>query len=332
MRRFPLPFRALFFLIAPAALASPAVADEKTPAPQAEDAAPAPLTPGDHRRELTAGGRARSYLVHVPPKYDATRPTPVVLAFHGAMMNARMMVSFSALSDKADEAGFVVVYPNGTGLGEAALFWNAGAEPKADGRPPDDVAFVAALLDDLATVVNVDAKRVYAAGMSNGGMMCHRLAAELSDRIAAVAPVTGTLALPAKRVRPKRAVPVIHFHGTADTMVPFEGPRGGPRRGTAVTLEFLSVAKTIDAWVEANGCPAEPAVNDLPDKADDGTTVTRTVYGPGRDGAEVVLVTVTGGGHTWPGQPPPVKFLGKSTADVSANDLLWEFFERHPMK
>ena len=284
-----------------------------------------PLAAGDYRRTLLVGGRARSYLVHVPPSYDPERPAPVVLAFHGAMMTGRMMVQFTGLNAKADEAGFIAVYPNGTGV-EVALFWNASAEAKPGGAP-DDVAFTAAVLDDLATVAAVDPKRVYAAGMSNGGMMCHRLAAELSDRIAAVAPVTGTLAIP--RVRPGRPVPVIHFHGTADAIVPFAGPRGRTPR----TMRFLSVPATVDAWVEANGCPPEPVVTPYPD-ADpaDGTTVTRKAYGPGRDAAEVVLIEVRGGGHTWPGRKPPFEFLGHSTMDVSANDLLWAFFERHPMR
>ena len=97
-------------------------------------------------------------------------------------------------------------------------------------------------------------------------------------------------------------------------------------------MQFRSVPDTVRAWVEADGCPDKPTVEALPDAADDGTTVTRTTYGPGKGGAEVVLVEVKGGGHTWPGRPPPSPFLGRSTSDVSANDLIWAFFERHPMK
>jgi polyhydroxybutyrate depolymerase len=288
---------------------------------------PARLAAGDTaRREVAvAGGTTRSYVVHVPPAYDPAKPTPVVLAFHGAFMNGPLMVRLSGLSAKADEVGFIVAYPNGTGLGETALFFNASAEPKPGG-PPDDVAFAAAVLDDLAAAANVDLKRVFATGMSNGGMMCHRLASELSDRIAAVAPVAGTLALPA--VHPKRAVPVIHFHGTADGIVPFAGPRGK----TPANMRFRSVPDTLAAWVAADECPPTPKVEALPDAADDGMTVTRTTYGPGKDGAEVVLVEVKGGGHTWPGRVPPSPFIGASTGDISTNDLMWAFFERHPMK
>jgi polyhydroxybutyrate depolymerase len=180
-----------------------------------------PLGPGDHTRSLKMGEVDRSYLVHVPPKYDAKKPTPVVLVLHGAGTNGAITVFFCGMNKKADEAGFIAVYPNGTGLAGLMLTWNAGRFQGKEGKA-DDVAFIAKLLDDLATVVNVDPKRVYATGISNGGMMCYRLAAELSDRIAAIAPVAGTMAI--DKYNPKRPVPVMHFHGTADKMVPFAGP------------------------------------------------------------------------------------------------------------
>src|SRR4051812_3080041 len=185
---------------------------------------PDPLGPGDHTRTLMMGEQKRTYLVHVPKGYDPKKPAPVVLALHGAAMNGPMMVWFSGLNKKSDEAGFIVVYPSGTGIGPF-LIWNAGGlkGKLAEGRA-DDVAFIGKLLDDLGTVAKVDEKRVYACGMSNGGMMCYRLAAELSDRIAAIAPVAGTIAI--EKSKPKRAVPVIHFHGSKDNIVPFEMKKG----------------------------------------------------------------------------------------------------------
>lgn len=285
-----------------------------------------PLKPGDHERTLTSGGRTRTYLVHVPKTYDPQKPVPVVLVYHGAGTNAAITVPFTGMSKKADEAGFIAVYPNGTGIGPF-LTWNAGGltGKLAEGKP-DDVSFTADLLDDLAKIVNVDAKRVFATGMSNGGMMCHRLSAELSDRIAAVAPVAGTMAV--AEAKPKRPVPVLHFHGTADRIVPFNGPG----RATPAFMTFKSVEETIRLWRTINECPDEPKVVDEPVKYGDPTKVKRKVYGPGKDGAEVVLVEIEGGGHTWPGQKPMVWFIGKSTMSVSANDLMWEFFQRHPMK
>jgi polyhydroxybutyrate depolymerase len=278
---------------------------------------------GDQLRRIEVGGRNRSYLVHLPPKHDPKKPAPVVLIFHGAATNASMMASFCGMNKKADEAGFVAVYPNGTGLGELLLTfntWDSLAKNK-----PDDVAFTAKLLDDLARTIAVDPNRVYATGMSNGGMMCYRLAAELSDRLAAIAPVAGTLAI--EKCGPKRPVPVMHFHGTADTIVPFKGPN----QQMPKFLKFKSVEDTVQTWVKLNGCPEKPKTADLPDVAKDGTTVTRKTYGPGRDGAEVVLYAIEGGGHTWPGQEPLVGFIGKSTKNINANDLIWEFFQRHPM-
>jgi polyhydroxybutyrate depolymerase len=285
-----------------------------------------PLNSGDHPRSLTVNGNERSYLIHIPPKYDAKKPAPVVLAYHGAMTNGAIMTVFSGLNKKADESGFIAVYPNGNGEGKLMLVWNSGGlRGKSLNEKYDDVAFTVAILDDLATVVNVDARRIYATGISNGGMMCYRLAAELSDRIAAIAPVAGTMAVPEPQL--KRPVPVMHFHGTADKLVPVSGADATAR----IFVPFKSVAETMQIWAKIDGCPDEPAVVDLPDRANDGTTVQRKTWGPGREGAEVVLFLIEGGGHTWPGQPRIVEFLGKSTKDISANDLIWEFFEKHPM-
>jgi len=286
-----------------------------------------PLGPGDHNLSLKMGDVTRSYLVHVPPKYDPTKATPIVLVLHGAWTDGAIMVPFCGMNKKADEAGFIAVYPNGTGLANLMLTWNSGGlrGKMADGKA-DDVGFLEKLLDDLATVVNVDNKRVYATGMSNGGMMCYRLAAELSDRIAAIAPVAGTMAI--ENYKPKRPVPVMHFHGAADKIVPFAGPSDR----TPKFLAFKSVEETIKVCAKANGCSQDPDISTLPDSADDGTTVERKTYRPGKEGADVILFVIEGGGHTWPGQEPPVGFIGKSTKDISANDLIWEFFQRHPME
>ena len=281
------------------------------------------LQPGDHIRTLKVDGRDRSYLVHIPKKYDGKTPTAVVLALHGAAMNGPMMSVFCGLSKKAEEAGFIAVYPGGTGMG-VFLTWNAGGRTGEDRA--DDVAYIRAALDDLGSVVKVDPKRVYATGMSNGGMMCYLLAAELSDRIAAVAPVAGTMVI--EKVDPKRPVPLIHFHGTADTFVTFNGPG----KGTPRFIHFKSVEDSIKTWVKIDGCKEKPEIVELPDKANDGTTIERKTYGHGKDGAEVVLVVIKGGGHTWPGEKPLVDFIGKSTQNISANDMIWEFFQKHPMK
>ena len=283
---------------------------------------PAALPPGDHVRQLTVGGLPRSYLLHIPPQASPMKPTPVVLAFHGAATNGTYMKNFSGLSKKADEAGFVVVYPDGTGFGWFLTF-NAGGLPDSATRP-NDVAFTVAVLDDLATVVRVDPKRVYATGHSNGAMLCYRLAAELSDRIAAIAPVAGTMAIP--DAKPTRPVSVLHFHGTADRFVPFKGPD----TGTPKFMTFKSVEASVALWAKLDGCPEKPEITTIP--SSDGMAITKYAYGPGKDESEVIVFTIEGAGHTWPGQKPVIGLIGDSTLGISANDLMWEFFQKHPMK
>lgn len=284
------------------------------------------LGPGDHTRQLRVDERERSYLVHVPPQYDSGKPTPVVLIFHGAGTNADITVPFTGLSKKSDEAGFIAVYPNGTGTG-IFLTWNAGGRNgQLAENAPDDLKFVASLLDDLGTVVNLDSKQVFATGISNGGMMCYRLAAELSDRIAAIAPVAGAMAI--EEAKPIRPVSVMHFHGKSDNMVPF----GGPNEKTPKFLTFKSVEESIAIWRNINECPEEAIITDFPDKKNDGTTAQQKNYGPGKNETEVILIEIENGGHTWPGEKSPISLIGKSTLDISANDLMWEFFQKHPMK
>jgi polyhydroxybutyrate depolymerase len=286
------------------------------------------LGPGDHIRTLPVRDRTRTYLVHVPPSYDGNQPYPVVLAYHGGGSNAEHMVRFCGLNVTADQAGFIAVYPNGTGALASALTWNGGnCCGYAMHNQVDDVAFTRTVLDDLATVIQVDTKRVYATGMSNGAVLVYRLASELSDRIAAIAPVAGPMGT--DTCHPQRPVSVLHFHGTEDEFAPFRGGTG-PRSRSGT--DFYSVEHSIRCWVQANGCREEPVTEELPDTANDGTTVTHQTYGGGRDGAEVVLVVIEGGGHTWPGRAPPLPVLGKATRNISANDLLWAFFEKHPMK
>jgi polyhydroxybutyrate depolymerase len=284
------------------------------------------LPPGDHLRDIKVDGRTRSYLVHIPPQYDSAKPTPVVLAFHGAGTNAAIMKRYCGLNAKSDQASFIVVYPNGTGPGNVLQVFNVGLfnGPIGD-RLPNDVVFVDKLLDELPTLVNVDERRIFATGISNGGMMCYRLAADLSERIAAIAPVAGALTV--GEYKPKRPVSVIHFHGTADKLVPVEGRDKEEMK----RLVMQSLDDTIKTWIKLDGCSATPILLDLPDCAKDGTQVQRLTYGPGTGGAEVVVYLIKDGGHTWPGTPLRADFLGTTCQDISANDLMWDFFQRHPL-
>lgn len=283
------------------------------------------LGPGDHQRKLVVDGRSRNYLVHVPQQYDPQRPTPVVIALHGGGVNAAFTVATSGLNRKADRDGFVVVYPEGTGFGPF-LTWNAGGVTGWFGAAqPNDVRFLRSMLDDLACRINLDARRVYATGLSNGGMMCYRLAAEMSDRIAAIAPIAGTQARDFPL--PERTMSIVHFHGTRDNFV----PPNGPDATIPAFLTFKSVAETLQIWCAHNGCPPQPAVEQLPDLVKDGTTVQRQTYAPGRAGSEVVYYRIEGGGHTWPGEFSILSLVGRITYDIRANDVMWEFFQQHPL-
>jgi polyhydroxybutyrate depolymerase len=159
--------------------------------------------------------------------------------------------------------------------------------------------------------------------------MAYRLASELSDRIAAIAPVAGPMGT--ETCNPKRPVPVIHFHGTDDQVAPFKGGKGDKSLSETT---FFSVEHSINAWLKANGCKNEAVITRVPDKTKDGTTIVRKAYVPGKEGAEVILVIIEEGGHTWPGRTT-LTFpwnRGISTRNISTNDWLWEFFKKHPMK
>jgi len=290
------------------------------------------LRAGEHTRTISVGTLQRRYQVHVPKKYADTDPTPVIVVFHGGGGNPAGMVRLTGLNAKSEQSGFIVVYPFGSGLdpGRGLTFNGGGCCGYALQNKRDDVGFTRTLLDDLASVANVDTNRVFATGLSNGGIMAYYLASELSDRIAAIAPVGGPMMT--ETCHPTRPVSVMHFHGTADEFAPFRGGFGkGFLRRNGVT-RFNSVEHSIRNWVKANGCKAEPEVVAFPDKADDGMKVTRKAWGSCKDDSEVVQIEIEGGGHTWPGMDPPLVMLGKSTKDISANDLMWEFFQQHPMK
>jgi len=205
--------------------------------------------------------------------------------------------------------------------------WHGGnccGEARADDA--DDVGFAAALIDAVAGRLPIDPRRVHATGMSNGAMMAYRVAAELAGRIASVAPVAGPNAF--FPIAPVRPVPVLHFHGTLDQFTPLEG---GVGRRSVTRVAHRPVVEGLLEWVHADGCPAEPVREPLP-CTDEGITVERFTWGPGRAGSEVVFVRIEGGGHTWPGRRPDSFFLGPSALSLDANALIREFFARHPLR
>jgi polyhydroxybutyrate depolymerase len=268
---------------------------------------PAPIQP-DSMWTLHFGGLDRLVRVHVPTSYDPQKPTAVVLDFHGFTSNGDQEILLNGMNTKADAEGFISVHPDGTGT---SLSWNAGACcGEAVQNMVDDVGFVGQIIDTLEAKLCVDANRVFATGMSNGGFLSHRLACELSDRIAAIAPVAGVLGIPT--CKPSRAVPVMGFHGTADMLVPYAG---------STALGFPPVPDTYAAWAMRDGC--DPTSMQTFTNMDSHCQTWSSCHA----GAEVILCTVDGGGHTWPGGTPIP--TGYTTPYLNATDAMWTFFTRH---
>ncbi len=277
---------------------------------------------GDREITIQSGGRTRSAIVHVPASYIGDRAVPLVLLLHGGGGNGAQAERSYGMNPVADREGFIVAYPNGTSAGSNMLTWNAAnCCAFAYETDVDDVAFISALLDELSRRYTVDANRIYVTGMSNGAMMTYRLGCRLADRIAAIAPVAG--ALNETSCVPATPLPVIVFHGTEDTNVPYEGGEG-PRQ--IYPRVDNSVAYAVSFWVNQDGCNPTPHTV----TSASGNIVTDT-YSGGREGSEVVLYTIRGGGHSWPGGVPPVRpGANAPTQEISASELMWEFFERHP--
>jgi polyhydroxybutyrate depolymerase len=243
-----------------------------------------------------------------------------VLNFHGGGGDATNQWRVSGFNQLADQEGFIVVYPNGTGrLEDKVLTWNGGACcGYAMANNIDDVAFVRALVADLQANYNIDPKRIYATGLSNGGIMSYRLACEASDIFAAIGPVAGTLNY--KRCEPSQPVSVIHFHGTDDTHLPYDGGYGPD---SVAGVLFASVKESIDFWLAADQCSSMPQTKTFSDIQHDTYTCTQ--------GTAIELYMIVGGKHAWPGSEGPAWPGGdEPTHTISATELMWEFFASHP--
>jgi len=304
-----------------------------------------------HERTLTTSdGRTRRYLVRAPEGWDQVTPLPVVLVFHGGGGDDKGAESSTGMTAAAHEAGYLVVYPQGVGkklLGKRFGTWNAGACcGTALEEQVDDVAFVSELIDALAQDFVIDARRVYATGLSNGAFMVGRLACELSDRIAAVAPIAGVYFT--EDCQPSQPVPIMIIHGTEDQCVDIAGGAqcgGCFTRAIEQTLETKSevqdsfpcdsVTDAAAFWIARDGCEASPeTTHPNPD-----TTCTR--YPSCADGAEVRSCVVEGGGHTWPGSEydcNPRRDLCQTYMETvghistwDANRAMLEFFGQHTL-
>lgn len=284
------------------------------------------VKPGDAVHILELGGLKRQYLVHVPKGYDPAKPAPVLVALHGGGGNMRLQADDGryGLISKSESAGFVAVFPNGYSAwpGGRLATWNAGACcGSARDKGVDDVAFVRAVVADVQRRLHVDPQRVYATGMSNGGMLAHRLACEAADVFAGIAAVAGTDNTLA--CTPTRAIPVLHIHARDDDHVLFNGGAGpNAFRDESKVTAFTSVPETIVRWVKRNACaPLATRVLERP-----GATCER--YSGCQGGAAVQLCVTETGGHSWPGAEAVRRGKEGASQALSANDVMWDFFER----
>jgi len=266
---------------------------------------PASARTGSLDETLSSSGVTRHYILHLPPSYQAGTAVPLVINFHGYRSNSQQEENLTGMSAKADREGFIVVYPEG--LNEA---WNVGSGPNAKA----DQQFIQDLILALESQYDIDPKRIYATGISNGGGMANRVGCNMADVIAAIAPDSGAYNY-WQNCHPSRPVPVLAFHGLDDNIVPYEG--------ASTRMMEPPIEEWAASWAAINGCSSTP---DLTTPVH-GVTV-RTWSGC-EDTADVILYTLDHHGHSWPGStimPPEI-----TSQAVNATDLMWEFFKAHPM-
>ena len=285
-----------------------------------------PLQPGISSRVVMSGGIERCYLIYVPSGYHAEQPAAIVFALHGFASNAATFRAAAGWEPIADHEHFLVIYPEGSAF---PLRWNIG--PIANIPMIDDVQFIRDVITQVNTIAAVDPLRIFVSGFSNGGQMTHRIACALADQVAAVGIVDGLDSGMLLPCAPARPVSVMAFFGTASPLNGITYPKWFQAlmnvsiNENELTLPANAPSLLIESWARQDGCDSQaetlPAVGN--------TTGIR--YGGCSGGAENVLYTIDGQGHAWPGGPSS-PFLGDSIADVNASELLWVFFQQHPLQ
>ena len=274
---------------------------------------------------LTIDGNVRSFVIYIPIGYNNAGKMPLIFAIHGGSGTPEGMINIANFKTIADRDKVVLVYPAGVQNN-----WNDGRPTIPNQLGINDVLFFNQLCDYMINNYSVDGANIYATGISNGGFMSSRLGCELSNRIAAIAVDAATMEAItiAPSCIPGSPVPAIYIHGTTDPLVPFTGGQmtaGGTAGGT-----ILSHFQAIDKWITINGCNTTPTIADLPNIANDGTTIKQRVYSGGTNGSEVVSYVVLNGGHTWPQgyQYLNEAIIGKTSQDMNACEVIWTFFKR----
>lgn len=278
--------------------------------------------PDAAQQVIQQGGRERTYVVRAPSTLPRETSVPLVIVVHGGGGNARNAETMTGFTAKAEAERFIVVYPEGTSRRAPLLTWNAGhCCGYALEQRVDDVAFIRALIEELAAKYRIDRKRVYVTGMSNGAMMAHRLGIELSDKIAAIAPVVGTVF--GDEARPRARVSAIMINGMLDEFVPYHGgPPGGRFRDAWDGTPTRPAVDQARFWADANGCSATLRSED------------RGAYTIGRHqcpaSVAVEIYSVKDNGHAWPGGRSGTRRGDTPSTALNATDVIWDFFRAHP--
>lgn len=280
---------------------------------------------GDPSVEIQVGGQDRSYLLHLPNPLP-NNPLPLVVMLHGGGGSAETAAKMTGFDAEADKEGFIVVFPDGSdrarpllnAMGKPGfLTWNAGSCcGYAQQNNIDDVAFIRAVVTQVIKDNGADPKRVYATGISNGGMMAYRLACEASDLFAAIAPVSAVQEVAS--CKPVRPVSVFHIHGAKDENVPLGG---GVGKKAFDKEDRKPVQDTIDFWVKQDGCSVTVHSQE-PD-------VLMTNYGGCAAGSEVAFFLIQDGAHAWPGGLRIASFLDPPSHALDATSEIWDFFKAH---
>ena len=272
---------------------------------------------------LTVDGNARSFIVYLPTGYNNAGKMPLIFAIHGGSGTPEGMINIANFKTIADRDKVVLVYPAGIQNN-----WNDGRPTTPNQLGINDVSFFNQMCDYMINNYSVDGTKIYATGISNGGFMSSRLGCELSNRIAAIAVDAASIEATtiASNCNPGRPVPAIYIHGTTDPLVPFTGGTVSPGAGGTAISHF----QAIDKWITINGCNTTPTITDLPDIANDGTTIKQRVYSNSTNGSEVVSYVILNGGHTWPQgyQYLNEAIIGKTSQDMNACEVIWTFFKR----
>jgi polyhydroxybutyrate depolymerase len=281
--------------------------------------------PGIQKTEkITVDTKSREYIIYLPTGYNTAASLPLVFCLHGGSGTDSSFIKLANFNTIAEKEKFVVVYPQGIDNN-----WNDGRPTSSNTAGIDDVNFFKTMIQNFSTQYKIDAKRIYATGISNGGFMSSRLGAELGDKIAAFASDAASVEKNTvySNISSTNPVSAMYIQGTADPLIPFLG--GVMTAGSGGTI--ASHAEVVAKWVTVNNCSAA-VVSNIPDIANDGTTAVRRDYNGGTKGTAVVSIIIQNGGHTWPQgfQYISELIIGKTCQDFNGIETVWEFFKAHP--